>query len=88
MAASIASWVEFVLLRRRFNHRVGLTGMRRNLNAMFAARGDVDPATYATDWTGTLVFLGALVVIAAAWFAARPLVVAPAARLTGTVSQR
>ncbi|TVS21629.1 cytochrome b/b6 domain-containing protein [Corynebacterium sanguinis] len=67
---------------------VFLTGMRRNLNAMFAARGDVDPATYATDWTGTLVFLGALVVIAAAWFAARPLVVAPAARLTGTVSQR
>ncbi|MCT1804750.1 cytochrome b/b6 domain-containing protein [Corynebacterium sanguinis] len=65
-----------------------LTGMRRNLNAMFAARGDVDPATYATDWTGTLVFLGALAVIAAAWFAARPLVVAPVARLTGTVSQR
>lgn len=30
VAASIASWVEFVLLRRRFNHRVGLTGMRRN----------------------------------------------------------
>ncbi|MBA4504170.1 hypothetical protein H0H28_02240 [Corynebacterium sanguinis] len=65
-----------------------LTGMRRNLNAMFAAQGDVDPATYATDWTGTLVFLGALAVIALAWFAARPMVVAPLARLTGTVSNR
>lgn len=48
-----------------------LTGMRRNLNAMFAARDSVDPAAYASDWTGTLVFIGALAVIAVAWFAAR-----------------
>ncbi|QPK82868.1 cytochrome b/b6 domain-containing protein [Corynebacterium qintianiae] len=65
-----------------------LTGMRRNLNAMFAARGDLDPATYATDWTGTLVFLGAFALLALAWFAARPMFVAPLARLTGHVSNR
>ena len=65
-----------------------LTGMRRNLNAMFAARGSVDPAAYATDWTGTLVFLVALVFIALAYLAARPTVVAPVARLTGNVSNR
>lgn len=65
-----------------------LTGMRRNLNAMFAARGSVDPAAYASDWTGTLVFIGALAVIAVAWFAARPAVIASLARLTGSVSNR
>ena len=65
-----------------------LTGMRRNLNAMFAARGSVDPAAYAADWTGTLLALGAVAIIAVAWFAARPTVVAPLARLTGSVSAR
>lgn len=65
-----------------------LTGMRRNLNAMFAARGSVDPAAYTADWTGTLLALGAVAIIAVAWFAARPTVVAPLARLTGSVSAR
>ncbi|WJY68627.1 cytochrome b/b6 domain-containing protein [Corynebacterium auris] len=67
---------------------VAATGLRRNLNAMFAARGDVDPATYATDWTGTLVFLLAVAVIGLGLWAARPAVAAPLARLTGTVSNR
>ncbi|WP_291313439.1 cytochrome b/b6 domain-containing protein, partial [Corynebacterium sp. UBA2622] len=67
---------------------VALTGLRRNLNAMFAARGDIDPSVYGGDWTGTWVFLGALAIIALAWWAARPAVVAPLARLTGNVSNR
>ncbi|AWB84536.1 cytochrome b/b6 domain-containing protein [Corynebacterium liangguodongii] len=67
---------------------VALTGLRRNLNAMFAARGSVDPAAYATDWTGTIIFLIALAVVALGAFAARPVFIAPLARLTGTVSNR
>ncbi|WP_288832492.1 cytochrome b/b6 domain-containing protein [uncultured Corynebacterium sp.] len=60
---------------------VAATGLRRNLNAMFAARD-------AVDWTGTWFFLAAAAVIALAWWAARPAVVAPLARLTGKVSNR
>lgn len=67
---------------------VVLTGMRRNLNAMFAARGSLDPAAFASDWTGTFVFAGALAVTALAVAAARPALVAPLARATGTVSNR
>ena len=39
LAASIAAWIEFALLRRRFNHRVGLTGMHRayQMKVWFAA---------------------------------------------------
>ena len=57
------------------------TGMLRNLNHMFAAQ---DAAT----WTGFWVFVGSLVVIAIGWFAARPVVAAPIAKLFGTVSSR
>ncbi|AKV59465.1 cytochrome b/b6 domain-containing protein [Corynebacterium riegelii] len=64
------------------------TGFRRNMAGMFAARGDVDPSTYATDWTGVWVFLGAVVVIAVAWFLAKPRFVAPVAGATGKVSSR
>ena len=64
------------------------TGMLRNLNSMFAAQGDVDPAVYANNWTGFFFFLGALVAIAAAWVAARPMVLAPVARLFGKVTAR
>ena len=64
------------------------TGMLRNLNSMFAAQGDVDPAVYANNWTGFFFFLGALVAIAAAWVAARPLVLAPVARWFGKVTAR
>ncbi|WP_313391421.1 cytochrome b/b6 domain-containing protein, partial [Microbacterium sp.] len=60
---------------------VMLTGFLRNLNHMFAAQ---DAAT----WTGFWVFIASLVVIAIAWVAARPLVLAPIARAFGKVSGR
>ncbi|MCP1388337.1 cytochrome b/b6 domain-containing protein [Corynebacterium sp. TA-R-1] len=65
-----------------------LTGFRRNMAGMFAARGDVDPSVYATSWIGVVVFLGAVVAMIAGWFATRPMFVAPVANLTGNVSNR
>ncbi|MBN8204380.1 cytochrome b/b6 domain-containing protein [Microbacterium esteraromaticum] len=67
---------------------VFLTGALRNLNHMFAAQGSVDGIAYADVWTGFWVFVGAMVVVAAGWFAARPLVLAPIAKLFGQVSGR
>ncbi|WP_447590480.1 cytochrome b/b6 domain-containing protein [Microbacterium lacticum] len=64
------------------------TGALRNLNHMYAAQGSTDPTAYADNWTGFWMFVLSLVVIAAAWVAARPLVLAPIARLFGTVSGR
>ncbi|GAA3011770.1 cytochrome b/b6 domain-containing protein [Microbacterium aurantiacum] len=64
------------------------TGALRNLNHMYAARGSVDPTAYADNWTGFWLFAASLIVIAAAWVAARPLVLAPIARLFGSVSSR
>ena len=64
------------------------TGALRNLNHMYAAQGSADPDAYAANWTGFWFFVASLVVIAAAWVAARPLVLAPIARLFGTVSGR
>jgi len=64
------------------------TGALRNLNHMFAAQGSADPNAYADNWTGFWFFVASLVVIAAAWVAARPLVLAPIAKLFGTVSSR
>ena len=64
------------------------TGALRNLNHMYAAQGSVDGVAYADNWTGFWMFVLSLVVIAAAWVAARPLVLAPIARLFGTVSGR
>ncbi|MBW9119709.1 cytochrome b/b6 domain-containing protein [Microbacterium trichothecenolyticum] len=64
------------------------TGALRNLNHMYAAQGSVDPDAYADNWTGFWFFVASLVVIAAAWVAARPLVLAPIARLFGKVSGR
>ncbi|WP_314427061.1 cytochrome b/b6 domain-containing protein, partial [uncultured Microbacterium sp.] len=60
---------------------VMLTGFLRNLNHMYAAQD-------AVTWTGFWVFVASLVVIAAGWAAARPLVIAPIAKLFGTVSGR
>ena len=67
---------------------VFLTGMLRNLNHMFAAQGSVDGVEYASVWTGFGVFALAVAVIVGAWFAARPLVLAPIAKLFGQVSGR
>ncbi len=64
------------------------TGALRNLNHMYAAQGSVDPNAYADNWTGFWLFVASLVVIAVAWVAARPLVLAPIARLFGNVSGR
>ncbi|MGN8025279.1 cytochrome b/b6 domain-containing protein [Microbacterium sp. 22242] len=58
-----------------------LTGMLRNLNHMFAAQD-------AVTWTGFWVFVLSLAVIAVGWIAARPLVLAPIAKLFGQVSAR
>ncbi|PRA80250.1 cytochrome b/b6 domain-containing protein [Microbacterium sp. MYb66] len=60
---------------------VMLTGFLRNLNHMFASQD-------AVTWTGFWVFIASLVVIAIAWVAARPLVLAPIAKVFGKVSGR
>ncbi len=57
------------------------TGALRNLNHMYGGQE-------AVNWVGFWIFAGSLVVIAAAWVAARPLVLAPIARLFGKVSGR
>ncbi len=64
------------------------TGALRNLNHMYAARGSTDPNAYTGDWTGFWMLVASLIVIAAAWIAARPTVIAPIARVFGTVSSR
>ncbi|MEI3868147.1 cytochrome b/b6 domain-containing protein [Microbacterium sp. CCNWLW134] len=64
------------------------TGALRNLNHMYAAQGSVDPNAYADNWAGLLIFTLSLGIIVAGWVAARPLVVAPIARLFGTVKSR
>ncbi|MFT4051146.1 MAG: cytochrome b/b6 domain-containing protein [Microbacterium sp.] len=64
------------------------TGALRNLNHMYAVQGSTDPTAYADNWTGFWMFVLSLAAIAAAWVAARPLVLAPIARLFGTVSGR
>lgn len=57
------------------------TGALRNLNHMFAG-------TDVINWTGLWLFAAAIAVTAGAWFAARPLVLAPIAKLFGRVSSR
>ncbi len=60
---------------------VMLTGFLRNLNHMYASQD-------AVTWTGFWVFVASLVVIAIGWIAARPLVIAPIAKVFGNVSGR
>jgi hypothetical protein len=57
------------------------TGALHNLNSMFAANG-------GDTWVGFWFFVGAMVIVAIGWVAARPLVLAPIARLFGRVSER
>jgi thiosulfate reductase cytochrome b subunit len=57
------------------------TGALRNLNHMYASQD-------AVNWAGFWIFVASLVVIAVGWVAARPLVLAPIARLFGKVSGR
>lgn len=57
------------------------TGAVRNLNHMYAAQdGD--------SWLGVIIFGVALVVMAVAWVAARPILLRPVAELTGKVTSR
>lgn len=64
------------------------TGALRNLNHMFAAQGSTDPAEYASNWTGFIIFLVAMAVTAGAVVAARPMVLTPIARRFGEVAAR
>lgn len=57
------------------------TGALRNLNHMYAASD-------AINWVGFWIFAVSMLVIVAAWVAARPLVLAPIARVFGKVSGR
>ncbi len=57
------------------------TGALRNLNHMFGG-------TDMVNWVGFWLFAAAIAVTTAGWYAARPLVLAPLARLTGQVSSR
>jgi len=59
---------------------VFLTGALRNLNHMYAAQD-------ADGWLGFWIFIASLIVIAAAWIAARPTVLAPIAGLLGRVGR-
>ncbi|MGR0319973.1 cytochrome b/b6 domain-containing protein [Agromyces sp. ZXT2-3] len=59
---------------------VFLTGALRNLNHMYAAQDD-------GGWLGFWIFVASIVVIAAAWIAARPTVLAPIAGLFGRVGR-
>lgn len=59
---------------------VFLTGALRNLNHMYAAQDTV-------DWLGFWIFVASLVVIAAAWIAARPTLLAPIAGMFGKVGR-
>lgn len=64
------------------------TGALRNLNHMWAAQGDPDPTVYAGNWTGFIFFVIGLALMTAAAVLARPMVLAPVARLFGTVTAR
>ncbi|MEY8208495.1 cytochrome b/b6 domain-containing protein [Corynebacterium sp. MNWGS58] len=64
------------------------TGALRNLNHMWAAQGDADPTVYAGNWTGFIFFILGLAVTTAAVVFARPMVLAPVARLFGNVTAR
>jgi hypothetical protein len=57
------------------------TGAMRNLNHMYAAQD-------SNGWLGFAIFSLSLVVIAAAWAAARPLILDAVAKVFGTVSAR
>lgn len=57
------------------------TGALRNLNHMYAGSDEV-------NWVGFSIFAVSMLVIVGAWVAARPLVLAPIAKLFGSVSSR
>lgn len=64
------------------------TGALRNLNHIWAAQGDPDPAVYAGNWSGFVFFVIGLAATFAAVVFARPMVLAPLARIFGNVTAR
>jgi thiosulfate reductase cytochrome b subunit len=56
------------------------TGALRNLNHMYGLSD-------AENWVGFWIFAASIVVMVAAWFAARPLLLRPVASLTGSVTR-
>ncbi|GEK81667.1 hypothetical protein ABA31_30180 [Agrococcus baldri] len=61
------------------------TGALRNLNHMFASQGSMDGHAYADNWEGFWIFVAAAMLVVGSWFAARPSIIAPIARLFGDV---
>lgn len=57
------------------------TGAVRNLNHMYAARAD-------DSWAGVIIVAVSLILMAAAWVAARPMLLQPIASWTGKVTAR
>lgn len=74
--------IYFVLFIAVHVFLVFTTGMRHNLNFMFSNQGQTD------SWTGFIVLLVLLVVVAAAWFLAKPMFLRSLAQLTGKVTSR
>jgi hypothetical protein len=56
------------------------TGALRNLNHMYGAQD-------AVNWTGAIIFAVSLIVMAGAWVAAHPIVIAPIAARFGKVGR-
>ncbi|MGP3534289.1 cytochrome b/b6 domain-containing protein [Microbacterium sp. RD1] len=73
--------IYFVLFILAHVALVFATGALRNLNHMYAAQD-------AVNWTGFWIFVVSIAVTIGALVAARPLLLAPIARLFGTVSSR
>jgi hypothetical protein len=59
------------------------TGILKNLDVMYANTGQG-----SESWWGLIVFMGVMIVAAAAWVAARPMFLQPVASLTGRITAR
>lgn len=80
-AAHFPTMLFFVLFILIHVCLVFATGALRNLNHMFGG-------TDVVNWAGFWLFAAAIAITAAGWYAARPLVLAPIAKLFGQVSSR
>ncbi|WP_104082337.1 cytochrome b/b6 domain-containing protein [Cryobacterium sp. Y11] len=77
-SAVLIFFVAFILVHVTL---VLTTGARANLNNMYAARND-------DGWTGVWIFVGSLLLMAAVWIGARPLVVRAVAARSGRIIHR
>lgn len=57
------------------------TGALKNLNHMYVGTPEI-------SWVGFWIFAGSILAVAAAWFASKPMILAPIANLFGKVSSR